>query len=167
MPLNDIELNNQLLQGLYRQALVVTAQAVADKEPAAVPLQVLGNNNRRFVILVHYPNLPHLPDESFQFLGSVLKACQLNAADVAILNLARQEVALSAIRNQLHPLYLVGFGALTRLEGWPSTPDFTPAVSGNTQFLTAPDLETLNQQGDAAKALKKQLWEALKQMLQL
>lgn len=182
MSLNDITLNSQLLQGLYRQALVVAGQpasrpSVASekvervtpevKAPAQVPLQVLGNNNRRFVILVNYPDLPYLPDDSFQFLGSVLKACQLNAADVAILNLARQEVSLTAIYDQLHPLYLVAFGRQTGLEGWPGAPDFNPQTIGNTQLLQAPALETLNQPGDAAKPLKKQLWEALKQMLQL
>lgn len=182
MSLNEITLNSQLLHGLYRQALVVTDQP-ADRpasrparpvvappaaiEPAQATLQVLGNNNRRFVILVHYPNLPYLPDDSFQFLGSVLKACQLNAADVAILNLARQEVSLAAIQDQLQPLYLVAFGGQTRLEGWPEATDFTPQTIGSTQFLPAPALETLNQPGDAAKPLKKQLWEALKQMLQL
>lgn len=182
MPLNDIALNSQLLHGLYRQALVVTDQpasrlpeatigaAVAipqEKAPDRVPLQVLGNNHRRFVILVHYPGLPYLPDDSFQFLGSVLKACQLNAADAAILNLARQEVKLADIHDQLQPLYLVAFGKDTLMAGWPAGPDFTPLRAGSTQFLLAPALEILNQQGDSAKPLKKQLWEALKQMLQL
>jgi hypothetical protein len=160
MHLNDISLSDQLLTALYAQTLVVTEPMVPAK------IQFLGKNNHQFVILVNYPDQLHLPDESFNFLGTVLKACQLNAADVAIVNLAKQAVSIEILLQQLSPRIILDFTNASIMEGLPASL-LQPMHTPNFQYLQSPSLEMLLQGGDAVKPQKKLLWEGLKQMLQL
>ncbi|ULQ54548.1 hypothetical protein [Flavihumibacter fluvii] len=177
MDLNDIPLSDHLITALYAHTLVLTEPGDAKKGPIqpvatdekkpAGNIQFLGKNNQNFVILVNYPDQLHLPDESFNFLGTVLKACQLNAADIAIVNLAHQDLSLQLILDQLSPKVILAFGTGHTLPGLPVAIQLVPAKTARFQYMQAPGLETLLQGGDAVKPQKKQLWEGLKQMLQL
>ena len=162
MHLNDISLSDQLLTALYAHTLVVT-----EPMAPASSIQFLGKNNHRFVILVNYPDQLHLPDDSFNFLGTVLKACQLNAADVAIVNLPHQAVSIDELLQQLSPAIILDFTNPSVMEGLPAAGLLQPLRTPAYQYLQAPSLETLLQGGDAVKPQKKLLWEGLKQMLQL
>ncbi|MBZ5855663.1 hypothetical protein [Flavihumibacter profundi] len=176
MHLNEIRLSDQLLQALYANTLVESEYTPNSKMPAQnkeqevrveSPIQFLGKNNSQFVILVYYPDQLHLPDESFQFLGAVLKACQLNAADVAIVNLAMQSIKIEQLQEQLSPKIILGFGPGAVMAGMPVTNEFIPVEAGKYQYMQAPALEELTRPGEGSKSLKKQLWEGLKQMLHL
>jgi hypothetical protein len=176
MHLNEIRLSDQLLQALYANMLVESENISNSKKPAqnkeqdvpvVSPIQFLGKNNSQFVIIVFYPDQLHLPDDSFQFLGTVLKACQLNAADVAIVNLARQSITIQQIQEQLSPKIILGFGPGAVMAGMPVTNEFLPVEAGKYQYMQAPALEELTRPGEGSKPLKKQLWEGLKQMLHL
>ena len=176
MHLNDIQLSDHLLTSLYAHTLVVTdplpaepaAREILAPAPAAVEkIQFLGKNNHRFVILVNYPDQLHLPDESFNFLSTVLKACQLNAADVAIVNLAPQNITTEQLLVQLSPNIILDFTASQAMAGLPAANLLEPLKTVQYQYLQCPSLDTLVLGGDAVKPQKKQLWEGLKQMLQL
>lgn len=133
----------------------------------AGPIQFLGKNNRKFVVLVHYPDQLHLPDDAFEFLSNVLKACQLNAADVAIVNQASQSARLPDIQAQLSPTFLICFGNNAKPGDLPAINQLVPGNLGNMKYMLAPELDVLKQNSEAIKPLKKQLWEGLKQMLQI
>lgn len=183
MELNQIKLSPELLQALYGRTLVLPETDISDKpEPIKQPviaqqeaqipqIPFLGGNKQAFLVLVHYPDLPFLPDESYAFLGNVLKACQLNAADIAIVNSAKQSHSLNNLSAQLTPRIILAFSETARPVEWPALKLFTPTrykpLSGtdDIQLLELPALEILNQPGDAAKPLKKQLWESLKTIL--
>ena len=176
MHLNEIQLSNHLLTTLYAHSLVVTDPVPAsmgtlkpmeDAEIAVEKIQFLGKNKDSFVILVNYPDVPHLPDDCLNFLGTVLKACQLNVADVAIVNLARQNMTPALLLAQLSPNIILDFTPAQTMAGLPVTELLQPHKTGLFQYLQSPSLETLIQGGDAVKPQKKQLWEGLKQMLQL
>ena len=176
MQLNDIQLSEHLLAALYANSLVVTdpvqlkENITATSEPKEIPaekLQYLGKNNNRFAILVYYTDQLHLPDESFIFLSNVLKACQLNAADVAIVNLARQSITHDTLLQQLDPRIILDFTTADTMPGLPTATLLQPLKTDLYYYLQSPTLELLNQGGDSAKPQKKQLWEGLKQMLQL
>lgn len=129
-------------------------------------IQFLGRNSRHFVILVHYPDTVHIDDQAFEFLSSVLKACQLNAADVAIVNLARQSPDFIQIKQELQPAYLVGFGIRQIPDGLPiGMPELVPSLFDNVYCMVAPSLDHLRQNTEAIRPLKRQLWEGLKKML--
>lgn len=172
MPLNNLSLTDSLVQELYTRHLVLTKDEVqgatrestVSPETPPAPIQFLGKNNRRFVILVNEPQAVHITDSSFEFLGNILKACQLNAADVAIVNLGKQQFAADHLINSLEPEFIADFSE-TEI-GLPAQAALlVPYRSPNFQYLKAPSLEQLNQATDAVKPMKRQLWEALKQML--
>ncbi|GAO44191.1 hypothetical protein [Flavihumibacter petaseus] len=201
MELNQIQLNNDLLQALYKHVLVLddttqgappptslpanTAGTVSTvpEAPAAVPasptvqraaapagpVNFLGKNQRNFTVLVHYPGIPYLPDEAFTFLGNVLNACQLHAADIAIVNTATAGFSLATVTDQLQPRQIIAFGlpanVLSAMTGWKAAQSFAPVKPAGAIQLGAPALEAFYQQGEASRPLKKQLWESLKQIL--
>lgn len=148
------------------------SQPVPPGEQATVPLeskkiQFLGKNNRHMAILVSYPAEAHIADADYSFLLKILEACQFTAADVAIINMARQETSLENVIRQLAPQHLVIFGT-PALEGdFPQIPAFSPTVLDGIYYLHSPALHELNGTSEVARGLKKQLWEGLKQMLKL
>ncbi|ULQ58065.1 hypothetical protein KJS94_07600 [Flavihumibacter rivuli] len=130
-------------------------------------IQFLGKNNRHMAILVYYPSEAHIADADYSFLLKILEACQFTAADVAIINTARQQVSLEDLTRQLAPQHLVMFGTPALEGNFPQIPAFSPTVLDGIHYLHSPALHELNGASEGARGLKKQLWEGLKQMLKL
>lgn len=169
MSINDIDLSGELLQALYKDSLVITIpeKSIAEEVKApGHPLQYLGNNSKRFVILVNYPEQLHLPDEAFTFLANLLKACQLNAADVAIVNLAKQAISLPELRFQLEPSVILSFGDNSLNAELPATTQLVAEKTNDFGYMLAPPIETLNQVSDTVKPFKKKLWDGILQLIQ-
>jgi hypothetical protein len=185
MSLNTIRLSLHHIADLYPESLVLTAdtvrqaEAVQQQEPPAIaeklettkthpdkPIEYLGTNNRNLIILVAYPDTVHIADTALEFLSSVLKACQLTVADVAIVNLARQNPGMEQLRKELVPKLVLSFGQIPPVAGFPQEiPVLTPQLVQGIFYMAGPALEELNQQTEAIKPLKRQLWEGLKTML--
>ncbi|MDI3319886.1 hypothetical protein [Pinibacter soli] len=174
MSFNNVQLPGFLVADLYKRHLVEDFSAVAkvekSSEPAPIidkPIQFLGKNIRQFVILVCYSNEVHLPEAQLEFLGNILKACQLNLGDVAIVNCNSQEVNFNNI-GQLQPKQIITFG-----EEPPVLNDFRAPVSfevsnkNGINIINAPKLELLNQNTPDGKVLKGRLWNSLKQLLNI
>ena len=179
MSLNSIQLTSIQVAELYPESLVLTENqtgpikedgfqdnSAAILPQATEPLQFLGKNRRKLVILVHYPSDVHLSDQALEFLSAILKACQLTLADVAIVNLARQQPDLIQLVSELAPEILISFGVPQLPAGIPGNITvLTPASLPDFPYMTGPSLDELNQPQDAVKPLKRQLWEGLKSML--
>jgi hypothetical protein len=162
MDLNDIQLNHYLLTALFGNQLVHPGPG-----SEIPPIQFLGKNLQRFVVLVNYATDLHLPDESFQFLSNVLKACDLNAGDIAIVNMANQQVLLPRLLQQLEPLVILDCCGKQQIDGLPVAITLQPFKTAAFQYMLVPSLSQLCNGGEAVKPQKKQLWEGLKLMLQL
>lgn len=133
MSLNSIKLDPSLLSALFSSNLVLTEEpspkvsetnrpedSVVTSTVSLAPVQFLGRNGRKFVILVHYPNTVHIEEAAFEFVSSVLKACQLNAADVAIVNMANQTPDLQQLQQELQPSLILNFATPVLPAGLPS-----------------------------------------------
>lgn len=131
---------------------------------AAPPIRYLGNNNERITILVHYPEEPFIPEEQLAFLGNILGACKLNIGDTAIVNTGRQPADLGSLKEELNPRQLILLGDHSAITG---EAFFVIKDREGISVLTAPPLETLNQDTATAKALKGRLWQCLKQLFKL
>ncbi|KYP16073.1 hypothetical protein [Flavihumibacter sp. CACIAM 22H1] len=183
MSLNSIKLTGTQLAGLYSSSLVLTGDSARPSGAFPIaeapapgphpetaptpppPIQFLGRNSRRFVVLVHYPEAVHISETAFEFLGSVLKACQLNAADIAIVNLAKQTPDLAQLTEELLPELLLNFTGIVPAGLPADTPLLSPTRINSVAYMIAPGLDQLNQSSEAVKPLKRQLWEGLKAML--
>jgi len=176
MSLNNIQLNPSLLADMYRTSLVETNQNLRSNEkkyaPAAIETvakdtkaanwKYLGEYKKNILIVVRYNGVPYLPDEQLNFLTSVLSACKLNLADVAIFNIANSP---SALYKELQEKFKSNFTILLGLtpeefEMPLSFPEFQVQSFNNCTFLYAPVLEML----ETDKVLKSKLWTCLKKM---
>lgn len=186
MSLNSIRLTQHQVADLYPESLVLTTDIASTKGRAEdlpvmeeksgewengpihpeVSIQFLGKNNRNLAILVFYPDTVHIAEASLEFLSSVLKACQLTLADVAIVNMARQNPGLEQLLMELAPRQMLCFGLPHPVVGLPAgLPVLAPQSIQDIKLMIAPSLEELNQQTEAVKPLKRMLWEGLKTML--
>lgn len=187
MSLNSIRLTQHQVADLYPESLVLTTDTASTKGRAEdlpvvmeeksggwekapiqpeVPIQYLGKNNRNLAILVFYPDTVHIAEASLEFLSSVLKACQLTLADVAIVNMARQTPGLEQLQKELAPRQLLCFGLPHPVLGLPADlPVLNLQPIQDIKLMIAPSLEELNQPTEAVKPLKRLLWEGLKTML--
>ena len=182
MGLNEIQLPLQTIVDLYKNQLYEdespntssTATPIEKMKVATVEnipvvnISFLGKNLMKLLILVNYSNEVYLPETQLSFIGNILKACKMNIADVAIVNVNQQEVSMAELTRQLSPRYLVIFGIDT-----PTIQlnhQFTPfnlATINEVQAFISPSLETLNQDNEEGKLLKSKLWLCMKKMLNL
>ncbi|WP_205513134.1 hypothetical protein [Longitalea arenae] len=144
---------------------VAVKTAPAPKPADLPPYKSLGNNKKQISVVVNYPNEVFVPESDLQFLTKMLDACKLNMADVAIVNHATAPVVIDRLKTQLQPAFLLLFGVEPDEIQLPiNFPSFKEQPYAGTTYLFTPALSQLNQEGDAAKGLKKKLWECLKRM---
>src|SRR5687768_12630662 len=81
MSLNNIKLTSHLTADLYKHSLIEPGE-----KNIAERFRFLGSNKKNILIIVHKPDVPFIEDNELQFLSTVLAACKLNIADIAVLN---------------------------------------------------------------------------------
>jgi hypothetical protein len=125
----------------------------------------LGDYKKGVLLIVRYPGAPYLPDQQLNFLTSVLTACKLGLADVAILNLSNApEAAYKAISDHFISRVTVLFGITPGEFAMPvNFPEFQVQAFNNCTFLHTPILEEL----EADKILKSKLWVCLRRIFEL
>ena len=161
MSLNSIQLDPHLLADLFPSQLVET---VTTTMPEKIFQNYLGNNAKKIVVLVTHESVPYLPDEELNFLTSILAACKLSMADIAIANTNRmnQEEVESLINAEGKTVLL--FGLEPPAIGLPiQFPQFQLQPFNKRTYLHAPALSEMEKD----KELKKQLWNSLKKLFGL
>jgi len=161
MSLNDIALHPHLLGVLYENSLISsTATDVPQKKTALF----LGNNDKDILIVVRHEGLTFLPDGELQFLTSILSACKLSLADIAIMNLSSSGIAgvNEQIKSAASTVLL--FGITPEEVDLPIRfPPFRVQSFDNRSFLHAPSLGMI----ESEKGLKMQLWNNLKTLFNI
>ncbi|MEJ0105464.1 MAG: hypothetical protein WDO19_24170 [Bacteroidota bacterium] len=177
MKLNKLKLPHSVISGLYSKSLVTTGDdrvnetgpdirinVIETDEPliAAPQIQFLGGNKKNILILVNYEKLNYLPDEELTFLTSMLGACKLNLADVAIINLDKIPApSYKEILDQLNGNILLLFGTdPSRLNLPVSFPHFQVQSFNKYTFLYTPSLDEMKND----KILKSKLWVCLRRI---
>lgn len=160
--LNDIRLTNAMLASLYGHSLILNQPQKKEQQTLSAPKQAtlsfLGNHMKKVTILVHHPAHKFLPEDELAFLTKLLAACQLNTGDVAIVNLAKENLSLDRIYEQLSPARILDFGTINGAVPFETT-NFRSAG-----LVSAPPIAELISDSPAAKQSKARLWTALKQL---
>lgn len=163
MDLSRLTLTPYQVAQLYPKSLVVVPGA---RPRAAAPqvLKYLGENGQRILILVRDASAVFLEEKTFQFLLSVLEACKLSMADVALVNLAVEDnCSLESIMDELGSRQVLLFGIDVAALGLPMVfPEYQVQPHGNRTYLAAGDLAQIA----AERTLKGRLWACLKQLFQ-
>jgi hypothetical protein len=164
--LNDLVLSDQLIAALYAHVLVepqaLPGGTKATLSPPAV-LKFLGKNDRHVIILVAHDQHTFLPEEELAFLTRILQACQMNIADAAIVNTAKQPEWYNSL-NQLTPQKIISFGVQHPSKDLSL---FSSENVDNILWLTAPPLFEFIRDTEQSKVLKTKLWSCLKDVFQI
>lgn len=157
MSLNSIELKPQMIADLYPETLV--ASPGGSTASVSRP-RFLGNNEKKIMVIVAYEGMPFLSDPAFNFLTSILSACKLSIADIAIVNKTSMDPALlPPLVEELEARYVLLFGAAPLTIGLPiNFPQFQLQQFNKRTYLYSPTLEELEND----KAIKMKLWSCLK-----
>jgi len=166
-----------LVASLYKNTLVILPNTASQAAPiakltkpeTAKPVQwFLGENNKKVTILVNQKETAYLTDQQFTLLTGILKACKLNMADVAIVNLAQGAYNFIQLNQLLDTRYLLLFDVTTAAIDLPfSIPLYQLQAYDHCNILQAASLETMLGETAAARDEKMKLWNALRKMFGL
>jgi len=163
MSLNSIELSPLHLTQLFHKVLLDPVQK--KPEPETQNLKYLGKNAGKILILVKEEDYPFLSDQHLQFLTSILTACKLSLADVAIVNALNMDGEdVHSSMDQLNSKNVIAFGMEPAAMGLPlNFPAFQLQSYESRYYIHSPELAALEQD----KELKMQLWNSLKNMFKI
>lgn len=159
MSINEIKLAPSQLPDWYGHQLVSTESTENTATQKTRPT-LLGDYNKRILIVVNAPNHAFLADEELALLTGILTACKLSMADIGILNLSPDlEWSAADLADTLKPSAWWLFGTEQRILGSGATTQvgLTTSLQGAPVFV-APSLNQLAERPEA----KRSLWSALK-----
>ena len=172
MPLNDIQLSPHLVAELYKNSLIEEGdrnKAIISEEPKSsnkiagdeeLQLKYLGEFRKNILLVVNYPNAVYLPDEQLNFLTTILDACKLSLADIAIMNHTLAS-GYKEVFDQLKCGIVILFGITPAEFSLPiHFPEFQVQPFNHCTFLYAPELEKL----ETDKLLKSKFWVCLRKI---
>jgi hypothetical protein len=166
MSLDNIQLHAVVLQDLFKDLLVDLNMHQTDTAAGCVTsLSFLGNNQKKVAIIVADEKAIYLPDEELNFLMGILLACKLTMADVALLNIKKNDAfTYTALEQQLKAAIILLLGVVpAQLELPLQFPNYQLQKFNNQVYLAAPALHLLAQD----KAEKTKLWNCLKQVFSI
>lgn len=176
MALNNIRLNSTLLTELFKHSLVESTESSPKKSPsgaskkaeiinsnsATTEWKYLGEYRKNILLIVRYPDTTYLPDVQLNFLTSVLGACKLSLADVAILNISHAPSGLyKDVQGKFKSTTSILLGIAPQEFEMPlNFPEFQVQPFNHCTFLHTPVLEKL----ETDKVLKSKFWVCLRKI---
>jgi hypothetical protein len=166
MSLDNILLPDIVLQGLYSKSLYdleTNKSALDDIQPGSISF--LGSNQKHIAILVNSDAAIYLPDDELNFLLGILTACKLSMADIALVNLSKNEdLNYSVLTEQLkaEKVFLFGLNAAA-IELPLQFPHYQVQQFNNQVYLSSVSLNEMQ----ANKEEKMKLWACLKKIFSI
>jgi hypothetical protein len=162
MSLNNLILEPRVLADLYPSSIVTgKTSSSADIQP----IKLLGKHQKNILVLVSNESLPFLSDGELSFLTSVLSACKLSLADIALCNIySLSPVEKSGLAGELDSQQVLLFGLGPMDIDLPiNFPQFQLQPFNGKTYLSAPPLSVL----ETDKSQKLKLWNSLKNLFSL
>jgi hypothetical protein len=168
MSLNKIELPAIVASGLYKNTLVTMDDGDKKKPLIDQRYKFLGRNKKNISLVTYSDDAVFLSEMHLAFIIKLLDACKINLEDVAILNQAREEINITALKKQLIPKKLILFGVEpTSLRLPIHFPLFKQQEFDGCIYLYVPPLEDLTIETSESKLLKSKLWVCLQNLFEL
>jgi len=178
-------LSSSVLVDLYKDSLVVvediplenkaTVEQTLETKKEEIkevkwegPIKSLGEHNKKITVIVNDPNSVHLNEMDFILLTSILNACRLTIADIALINIGKQPVGLHQILQELPSTLVLSFAVdATQLKVKLPSTLYKVTQLGETHILFSNALSTMQGTGVEAKQEKAKLWTVLKKIFEL
>ena len=161
MSLNNLSLTPQLIADLFSDSLIENLRPSSIEQT----VKFLGKNEKNILILVSEEEVAFLEDNELNFLSTVLGACKLSLADLAIVNLYHLgSLNYRDFIKQLNAKKVLLFDVEAQTIDLPfNFPHFQIQQFDQCTYLSAPALKNI----ETDKALKTQLWNCLKKLFAL
>lgn len=161
MSLNNLSLTPQLIADLFSDSLIENFRPSTIEQT----VKFLGKNEKNILILVSEEEVAFLADNELNFLSTVLGACKLSVADIAIVNLYHVgSLNYRDFIKQLNAKKVLLFDVEAQTIDLPfNFPHFQIQQFDQCTYLSAPALKNI----ETDKALKTQLWNCLKKLFGL
>jgi len=178
-------LSSSVLVDLYKDSLVVVEDITLENKATVEqtletkkeeikevkwegPIKSLGEHNKKITVIVNDPNSVHLNEMDFILLTSILNACRLTIADIALINIGKQPVGLHQILQELPSTLVLSFAVdATQLKVKLPSTLYKVTQLGETHILFSNALSTMQGTGVEAKQEKAKLWTVLKKIFEL
>lgn len=143
-------------------------ETITETTEMASPIKYLGDHHKKILVVVNDPESVYLNETDFILLTSILNACRLTIADIALINVGNQKAGLHEMLTKLPSLLVIAFDidAKALKIKLPSTLYKTTSL-GETNLLFSAALSTMQGSSLDAKKEKGKLWTVLKQIFQL
>ena len=153
----------KLEEATHQEASTVEAEV-----NLATPLKYLGDHSKKIVVIVNDPASVYLNEPDFILLTSILNACRLTIADIALINLGNQKASLHQILNNLPSTLVIAFEVDSKaLKIKLPTNLYKLTPLGESNLLFSKSLSSMQGMDQNAKQEKAKLWAVLKQIFQL
>ena len=167
MSLNTIKFDTLAIALLFKNSLVHVSseKPILSHVNGTSEWNYLGENKKNIVIVVNYKDAAQIPDKQLSFLTKLLGACNLNLADVAILNFHNYKSSdFDNISRYFYPKVVLLFDLEPGEFGMPMLfPQFQVQKYKDAVYVSSPSLENI----EPDKTLKGQLWICLKKIFNL
>jgi hypothetical protein len=167
MSLNTIVFPSKIIADLYKDSLIESGitTLLSDKKKLQPEWKFLGENKKKVLIIVNFPDAVYIPDKQLGFLTNLLSACKLNLGDVAVLNFQNySEKDLKEILSYFNAKIIFLFGVSPDELGMPLIfPHFQIQIFNETTYLYSPALSEI----EPDKVLKSKLWVCFKKIFTL
>ena len=131
-------------------------------------IKYLGEHLKQVTIIVKDELAVYLNENDLTLLSSILSACKLTLADVALINVAQQKLSLHEILNVLPSKLVMIFDvSSTTLKIKLPTTLYKSIQLGDTYLLFSNSLSLMQGGDQSAKLEKGKLWAILKSIFQL
>ncbi len=131
-------------------------------------IKYLGEHLKQVTIIVKDELAVYLNENDLTLLSSILSACKLTLADIALINVAQQKLSLHEILNVLPSKLVMIFDvSSTTLKIKLPTTLYKSIQLGDTYLLFSNSLSLMQGGDQSAKLEKGKLWAILKSLFQL
>ncbi len=132
------------------------------------PLKYLGDHHKKVLVIVEDANSVYLNETDFILLTSILNACKLTIADIALVNMGNQETSLHQILETVPSLIIMCF-AIEPKDLKIKLPNELYRVNelGESILFFSKALSSMQGTGIEAKQEKAKLWNLLKKLFDL
>ena len=160
-----------LIEAIGKEAIATTpVHAVVNEQKATppAPLKFLGDHLKQIMVIVNDPSAVHLNETDLGLLSSILNACKLTLADIALINTAQQPLSMHEMLTTLPSQLVLAFDlSATQLKIKLPTTLYKPIVLGDIHILFSSSLQSMQGADQTAKLEKSKLWNALKLLFKL
>ena len=160
-----------IITAIGKAAISTTASNEIVNEQKTIPtqpLKYLGAHLKKIVVLVNDSDAVYLNETDLGLLSSILTACKLTLADIALINIALQPLSIHEILTTLSSEIVIAFDLnSTQLKIKLPTTLYKPISVGDSQILFCNSLNNMQGAEQNAKLEKSKLWNALKLIFKL